>query len=131
MPRTRGIIAAAALTAAVTAALAATAVAYPRIESYNVRDAGARIVHRIDWCTGYVPPGREWRTLWTTRVESDNGRDVHVDNWGGWYDRGCWTTRLSYRDLLDYEGPYYGRVRLVFGPPRFRVFTDWDEFWSS
>jgi hypothetical protein len=94
-----------------------------------VRDAGGRIVHRIEWCTGYVEPGYEQRGRWVTRVESENGRDVQVDRWAGWYERGCWVTRLSYRDLLEYKGPYYGRARLAFKGQI--IYTPWRRFCSS
>lgn len=110
-------------------AVPATAQAAPHIQSYKVRDNGPRIVHMIQWCTGYVEPGYEYKARWNTRVELEHGGDARYGYSVGWYDRGCWITRLSRPDELRYEADYWGRVRLSFKGTT--IYTPWRPFSSS
>lgn len=120
-----------ALTATAAAVLAAptAAEAAPRIDSYSVRDNGPRIVHTINWCTGYVRPGYDYRTRWNTRVEREDGSDRRNGYSNGWDSRGCYVTRLSRPDYLRYRGEYWGRTRLQFNG--FTIMTPWRTFYSS
>ena len=45
----------------------------PHIDSYKVRDIGSQIFHRIDWCTGAVRGGYEYKLRAITVMERGNG----------------------------------------------------------
>lgn len=101
------------------------------VELYRVRDVGARILHRVEWCVerGDVRAGYETFVKFHTRIERENGSDRRLTKGSNWYSRGCWTTRFSQRDNLRYEDWYYGRVRITING--YTLGTGWREFWSS
>ncbi len=128
MTRTRTIIAAAALTGALTAALATQAQAYS-ISRYRVWDAGSEIRHSLTLCKdGY---DRVHRFELATRVETANGSDKRIRYSMHTVRRGCRRLTQWYPDVLKYEGWYYGRVKVTLLRTDDIRFTPWRRFWSS
>jgi hypothetical protein len=116
------IVAAAALLALPTAAQATS------IHNYSVRDAGTRIVHKITFCSK-----ENWWWDVTMQLESEDGSDRQKwdSDWDDRTNRLCNRVRFWHRDELEYEGPYYARMRVSLPGVGWVRYTGWREFWSS
>jgi hypothetical protein len=123
MGRARRIIAAAALTGALAAAVPAVAHGWA-IHRFTVKDAGPEIVTALTVCD---PSATVNRISFRYRYEND--AEVLTDRSAGTQDLRCirWTHRV--RDKLNYEGFYFARIRVsMLGSARY---TSWKRFWSS
>jgi hypothetical protein len=124
-----GTIVAAALTGALAAAVPAVAHGWS-IHRYSVRDAGPTIVHKVSVCDG-APRGLERKFWFTGYSEAGDGSDAGQVRQYQWVGAGCWRIVVEHDDDLQFEGVYYGRMKVRNAYTGAVRWTGWREFWSS
>jgi hypothetical protein len=127
----RGVVYGGLMGIAAWLGIAAVAVAVANaysIHRYTVRDAGPEIVHKLTVCDWQIRPGFEVKFGFVAYTEHESGDDGGSVRYTDWLSRGCTRETLTHDDDLEYEGRYFGRVRVRSGAVRF---TSWRPFWSS
>lgn len=114
-------------TALALLALPASAQAYS-LHSYRVRDAGSTIRHSLTICEDQYDLVHRFELA--TRVERSDGTDKRF-RYSRYTVFGCQRVTQWYRDVLKYEGWYYGRVKVTLLQTDDIQFTRWRRFWSS
>jgi hypothetical protein len=121
------IVAAAALTLLLSVPSVASASA---LRNYRIWDAGSVIKESWSLCV-YPRPGYEWKVYDRTVVEMDDGTDRHISTDSDWYRRGCAFTTTDTENTLQYEGWYWGRLRVRIPATGEVLYSGWKRFWSS
>lgn len=85
-------------------------------------------MHKVTICSK-----TQWWYDARVRLEHESGGDPQRWDWD-WRDRTsrvCNRVSFSHRDELEYEGYYYGRLRISIPGIGWVRYTGWRKFWTS